>query len=461
MASSNLTYPADEAAAETSSVDFFTPELVEKSIVSRKNCVVRPHAISEAGPMQIFIPPEGDYFIDPASFRVHADFCVKKRNAAGALVNLEDGDSVKVAPINMFTKSLFKSIETSIQQKNISLVATAAYPYKAFLETCCNYGLDAENGHLRCSYWLKDEAGKQDTPDENDAFEERHDFIKNSRTVRMVDNLHTEVTTLTRLLPPGLDITFEFQMNDVNTFIQTAPPAPAVPPAPQLQVDIYAIEMKQFYLAFDRVTINPKLLLNFETRMSKMEKAVFPISRGIMRSKQIPAAERNVLWQNLYSGTLPETILICMVDSATFNGAAQKNLFNLQHFNMESICLRVNSVAVPASPIETFFGENEAIRAYEHFFNNIGIEKSNAPTLVTYNDFLAGSTIFPFDLTPDKCALEHNHTKQKGIIELDIKFANALNQGITILAMCSFTDKFYITGPQINRQVILNPQLMV
>ena len=39
-------------------------------------------------------------------------------------VDLVEDDQAKV---NMFTKSLFRDIETYIQQKRVSLVATAAY----------------------------------------------------------------------------------------------------------------------------------------------------------------------------------------------------------------------------------------------------------------------------------------------------------------------------------------------
>ena len=112
-----------------------------------------------------------------------------------------------------------------------------------------------------------------------------------------------------------------------------------------------------------------------------------------------------------------------------------------------------------AKPLICDFKNKEAIRAYRHFFDNIGIGHSNSPCLITYEDFLEGATIIPFDLTPDKCALYHAHKKISGSIELDIKFEEALSTGITILALCTYSDRFYIHGPIQNREIILNPTL--
>ena len=47
---------------------FFSPEPVEKAISHRNNCVTRALTISNNGPLHVIIPPEADYFIDPASF---------------------------------------------------------------------------------------------------------------------------------------------------------------------------------------------------------------------------------------------------------------------------------------------------------------------------------------------------------------------------------------------------------
>jgi len=438
-----------ETEAWSTSSAVFEPELVEKSVTTRKNCLVRPNALSNTGPMHVVIPPEGNYWIDPGSFKINADFKIKKWSTTdNTWKDLDSDDSGKVAPVNMFTKRIFKDIETYIQQQRVSLVATAAYPVKAFLETFASYGLDAERGHLRASYWQKDLPGKHDSPADNTSFGVRHNFIAESRSVKMCEMMHTELTSLDRYLVPGLDMTFVFSLNDPGFYLQTLPG----------DTTKYSIDFEDFYLSFDRILLSEHIDKAIESKL-KSKNAIYPVHRGTLRTKQIPANEHNALWQSMYTGSLPETVTICMIDSKAFNGDKEKNIFNFQHFNLESIVLRVNSQSVPGQPLVCDFGKDEAIRAYRHFFDNVGVNNSNNPSLMTYEDFLKGATIFPFDLTPDKCALFHGHIKQNGGIELDIKFKSALTTGITILALCSYTDRFHIGGPIENREIFMNPAL--
>ena len=445
-----------ETDAYSTATDLFENELVENSIVQRKNCIVRPNALSDTGPLHITIPPEGEYFIAPDSFKIHADIKIKKLSkGTNTWVDLESTDEKLVAPLNGLSKNIFRDIDTYIQQKRITLVATAAYPVKAFLETITSYGRDAENGHLRCSYWIKDEPGKHDIPNSNTAFTKRHKFIKKSRSIKMVETLHTEITTLNRYLLPGLELSFILSINEPGFYLQTNPAGITG----SAEMPTYGLHFDDLYIAFDRVLINPSVYSSMENKLSKQSQAIYLINRGTLRTKQIPANEQNALWQSMYVGTLPETVTICMLDSRAFNGGLEYNLFNFQHFNMDSISLRVNSQSYPGQPLICDFKNKEAIRAYRHFFDNIGIGHSNSPCLITYEDFLEGATIIPFDLTPDKCALYHAHKKISGSIELDIKFEEALSTGITILALCTYSDRFYIHGPIQNREIILNPTL--
>ena len=441
------------SAAHSSVTDFFEPEPVEKAITNRKNCTTRALTISDNGPLHVIIPPEGDYFIDPASFRLNADIRIKKKNGAN-WIDLVAGDATLVAPVNIFSKCLFKDIEIYIQQKQISRIASAAQPIKAYLETICSYGKDAVTGHLSSSFYEPDEPGKHDVMTEiaavgagaaiaaNTAFAKRHAFIANSKLIQICEPMNTELSTLNKLIPSGVDLQFIFHMVNPNLILQSSEGE-------------YKITYDDFYLSYDRVALDSKLLFSIEQKLAKNQKAIFPINRGVVRTHQVAMGENYVKWAPLYHGILPETVIICMIESRTFNGSAGHNLFNFKHFDMSSISLKKNSVTIPSSAIETNFTTKHVNRLYRHFFDNIGIEISNSPTLLTLDAFIAGTTIIPFDLTSDRCALFHNHEKESGVIELDIKFSNALPLGITVLALCNYTDKFYITGGINQRQVFL------
>ena len=442
-----------ETDAVTSSVSVFENEIIEKAVTSRKNCIVRPTAISDAGPIHVQIVPEGDYWIDPSTLRLNIDLQVKKSLNAKPTewIDLTTADMTTVAPVNLSSKCLIRDIETWMQAKQVSLVATAAYPVKAYIETVASYGQDAANGHLKCSYYLKDLPGKADDVGNNTSFTTRHKYIKKSRMYKVCDTMHTELTTMDKYILPGITIDFRFSLNNAGYFLQIAQGGTAN--------DNYKYEIKDFWLSFDRVTIAKDVYTDIEKKLSAGNKAVYVINRGTIRSKQFPQDQVYAKWQSLYTGTLPDSVTIAMIDSRAFNGNIDYNIFNFQHFKAESLSLKVNSVSLPSQPLTMDFPNGDIIRAYRHFFDNIGINNGNSPCLITFDDFRRGTTLFPFDLTPDKCSSYHGHVKQTGNIELDVRFGEALPSTITILALCNFSDRIYILGPQTNREILINPDV--
>jgi len=110
-------------------------------------------------------------------------------------------------------------------------------------------------------------------------------------------------------------------------------------------------------------------------------------------------------------------------------------------------------------PLKASFANNEANRAYRHFFDNMGINNSNGLSRMTKEKFIEGSTIIPFDLTPDMCAMYHAHKKETGNIELSIKFSSNLDISITILAFCNYSDRMYFTGSITERELKLSDVL--
>lgn len=442
-----------ETAARTSALSLFEPEIIEKSVRERKECIVRPTSFSETGPIFINVPPEGDYYIDPASFEIHGDFIIEKWDTSkNNYVPLTDDDKDKVAPISMFTKAFWRDIEVYINQQQISLVATTAYPIKAYWETVLSYGENAANTLLATSHYFPATPGSLDGigstgTNASTTFAARHEVIKGSKIVRMCDVLHSEISTMDRYLLPGLTLDFRFSINKSSVFLMHA------------HSEVYRVKFIDCYLKFDRLLLHESMHKNIENHMKNGGRAIYPINRSTVRTKQVPSAEVYARWQNLYSGTLPDDILICMIDSRAFNGASNKNIFNFQHFNLAAISLKVNSQMIPVTPLTCDFSNGDCLKAYKHMFNNLGIKNSNSPCLITYEKFLAGSTLIPFDLTPDGCSSYHSHEKKTGTIELDIRFKEALPTGITLVAICNFSDKIVLTGSDNQREIHINPEL--
>jgi len=124
---------------------------------------------------------------------------------------------------------------------------------------------------------------------------------------------------------------------------------------------------------------------------------------------------------------------------------------------MRNFSLIVNSVRLPTPDLEfKFGGETDCYDAYRHFYDNIGVDISNAPTLLDYKSFVGGTTLIPFDLTTDRCALFHGHEKKPGNVSLEIKLGRGTSEAVNVYMICFYKDQFFVTGTNENRKVSLN-----
>ena len=439
-----------EAEAASNALSIFDTEAVENILRERKSCQAKPSSLHGTGPFEIYLPSDRYSYIDPGSFRIHAKIKIRRYNNNGVVVDLpvvNNDHPTNVYPLNLFSKCIFKDIEVELQHSKISLNASNTYPIKAYVTTLSSYGSDADKTHLRCSYFHKDSPGQQDNFEQNANGLARLQYISQSRMVHINDNLHTELTSTSRYIVPGVDIKFRFIIEDPSLFLMSRG-GPGQ--------DDYVIEFHDFYLTYDRILLKDAAHASMEKRLLSSP-AIYPITRTEIRTKGFAVGLTSLEWNNAYQGTLPETVMVCMNLQTAADRRATQNIFNFQHFNMREMSLIVNSRRIPTVPLTFDFANNEAIDAYRFFFDNIGVDITNAQTLVNYTDFKNGTTIIPFDLTNDRCALYHAHEKQEGNISIDIKLTAATAEAVNVYCICIYRDYFYISGPVDNRQVTLVP----
>jgi hypothetical protein len=435
-----------EVQQDTAVLDVFAPEAIEAKIDRRIPCQAKPTAgIQGTGPFEIYLPSERSTFIDPASFRINGQFKILQVDSMTrvrtALPAAENGEPCH--PSNLLTKSIFKDVIVEAHGQRLSINSSHTYAVKAYVTTCLSYGRDAAAGQLRCSYYLKDTPGQQDNFTDNAGGQKRYKFIQSSRAVEICDNIHTELTTTNRYLVPGVDFKFKFIIEDTSTFLTS--------PTDEYE---FAIEFQDLYLTYDRVLLKEDVHESIERGLSS-QPAIYPITRTEIRCKGFATGLTTLDWNNAYQGILPEQIVVCMNLQEAADGKATKSLFNFHHFGMTEMSLIVNSMRKPATPLKFNFPAKECLTAYRHFFDNCGVDISNLPALIEYEDFLAGSTIIPFDLTTDKSAHYHGHEKKEGTVSIEIKLGSATTQAINMYVLCVYRDYFYVYGNYDNRKVSL------
>lgn len=134
------------------------------------------------------------------------------------------------------------------------------------------------------------------------------------------------------------------------------------------------------------------------------------------------------------SGVLPKMVIVCMTSTRAADGDYAWNPWNFYHYYLESIFLTVNGVRMPQDTLKMNFeiDPKQCAQAYGWLFDNTGATIENKGNLVTPKRFTDGYFFVPFDLTPDKCAMEHMHDAIDGSLTLDMKFSRPLDSAIYV-----------------------------
>ena len=143
--------------------------------------------------------------------------------------------------------------------------------------------------------------------------------------------------------------------------------------------------------------------------------------------------------QKMFDRTrLPNHVVIALVSATAFNGAYTKNPFRFQDYDLCHLFLKVGDKSIPAIPLEPSFQARLFTREYFRLFTECGKMGGTRGNLIDEEDFHQGTTLFPFDLSPDQCNGGHIHTTADGTMSVEIAFAKPLPETVTLLVFSSF-----------------------
>ena len=191
--------------------------------VGVKKCIsqtFRPLTTSSSnGPFSFLIPADPEKFTNAESLRLHGKMQIKKRSTAdGALSNL---NGEYVSPVNNVFNSLWASVNTKLNGCEISDPSSKWYAYKAYFENHLSYSSSSKDNILSFKGYIADKAGKfydvgnstDSVESLNDGFVKRMEMFKGSKWVYFCVNLHIDITTLRKYIPPGIKIELDFERN--------------------------------------------------------------------------------------------------------------------------------------------------------------------------------------------------------------------------------------------------------
>lgn len=123
-----------------------------------------------------------------------------------------------------------------------------------------------------------------------------------------------------------------------------------------------------------------------------------------------------------------------LVSQKAINGDYISNPFNLQHFNMSTVTLKVNGNKVYGTPLKLDFGNNRNYSAaYVRLFEICDKINKDAGLTVSLNSYGKGYTFMAFSLDPSDFQDEFLNLVRHGNARLEIRFSTATTETINCL----------------------------
>ena len=442
----------------TSAFDIFTSAEVENSIQKAHRLTYRPISITAgSGPFNFEIPADPEKFTDAETIRLHGAIRIRKKNGNN-IVDIDSSD--KVSPINNIFDSLWEKVITLVNGVDISDPNAGWYAYKAYLENHLSYSKSSKDITLQSKGYIKDTAGKFDDVgvlanpaanppvaarnSNNTGFISRAEPFARSEWVYFCNNVHIDICTLRRYIPPGFKIELHFHRNNDNFCLLS--------PATNVE---YVIEVKDLHVRVSRYEVTPAIKKYVEAGLLAKKRPILPIDRSFVKNYVVTSGSSDLSHYNLITGKqLPDQVFVAIVDHSAHTGSLQKNPFNFQDFNLMEASLVVNGVNEPTDLYRLNKSAGDKADLYFNFLENTGVSTDDREFGVTMKDYYGGSLILAFDRSPDKCNRYHRHPYDSGSIDINIKTKVAISSPVTVIVYATYATDIIIDDGKIISTII-------
>ena len=418
-------------------------EVGVKKLVSQ---IFRPLSTpNTTGPFSFKIPSDPDKFTIAQSLRLHGRMRIRRKDlVTDVLSNLT---TEYVAPINNIFDSLWSSINIKLNGCEITDPSSKWYAYKAYLENHISYSSSCKENVLSYKGYHKDSPGKFDdvgdssttTPSSNAGFLKRNELFMGGKWVYFNINLHTDITTLNKYIPPGIQIELEFQRNSPKFCLLS-----------DISADNYAIEIDDLSLKVDRIIPGKNVVDFYKKNIEKKNSPRLPIDRSLLKTYNVTRGLSDLSQYNIITGNqLPDQVIVVIVDHDAHTGLIGKNPFNFKDYDISEASLVVNGMHEPQELYKMHKSEGDKVDMYANFLENTGISTDDREIGITMEDYYGGSFIIAWDRTNDKCNRFHRHVSDSGAISINLKSRTPLSNSITVIVYATYSKDLIIDGDRV------------
>lgn len=349
--------------------------------------------------------------------------------ADGKLVDITDKTLGKNTPffswVNLLPHALFQAVEVAVNGTTIT-PSDPNYMYRAFFNAILNNNPATQHIYMALSGWFKDQ-GTYDgfDPKHNKSLEIRRQRANDDLECFFTIDLATPLMQLQTLLISECDVTITLRRNTNPAFYMMH----------DTTAGRVEFQIKEAILRVRKQTPWPEIISAHEKILAEKKPVTYILDDPRLIVTSIQAGETFIHREYATMGHHPKHILAAMVETEAYNGAADKNPFNFQHFDVAKLTLTKNGMEYPTNPLTMDFKKGNYVEAYRHFLASLQAVKSPFVPDVTLKDFANGVFIASWDMSPDQYGGDDPQmlVSRTSNIKLSIEFSKQLPKPITLL----------------------------
>jgi len=416
------TFVLEDHEQASSGLDLFSGPQIDMSLNHGKTLTIYPSStLTDNGPFDFIVPNDGQDFIDLPYTRLNG--CIEITQKDGSAIT----DTEVVSFCNLLPQSIFRQLEVSINNQQISDLSTPTYAYKSYIETLLSFPDEVKKTTLVLEHFTKDTLGLENSNKLTTAsFALRHAQIKKGK-IHFSMLLHSDFFHSNKLLLPGCELKLKFIRSEDNFSLMC-------------DTSIGKIKIHDLTLNVRKITVEPAIVDRIESVLSSDKPAIYPIAQSRIKTFTLSKDSKNERVNNVFRGILPRSVIVTFVKTKAYDGDITQNPFCFSPFDLNSFQAYINGTPVLGEPFQPDFDKNNFYREYRWFMDNLGWAHDMNSNGVTMEEYKTNSFFLPFDLSPDLTNGASMSPIKEGSVDFHVGFSKNLPHNVTMIVYATFNE---------------------
>lgn len=394
---------------------------------------------SKSGPWQYHIPADMRNFMDMSTLTWNGR--IKVVETADVTKDVIDATKIHCSVVNNFIHSVISKISYQINDFQMGDSAALSYSYRAYLDNLLSFSSAAKKQSLKYHGFVKDTFNKFDDVEKvranngNEGFKERAEIFCSGDYFHFSVKLRIDLANIDQFIQPGTQLRFTIDRNS-DQFALLCDTADG---------GKYSFDIKDTSLELDKMIPTDNYWSHFQNSISKRP-LIYTYDHVQIHTFNYPARLNDLSIQSMFhTDKLPSYFIFALITDEAYLGAANKNPYKFEPFNLKEFYLLVNGFSYPTQPIRLDFDSKDYHHVYTNdFLDRLKLKNSNESIGISDEDWKTSNFFLIADLTVDRCANFHEHQSQPGTINLKMITKTPLSQTTRLIVYSSSRERFTI-----------------